>query len=243
MKFGFLTINNKRPQIFHLFCASIKRLRKETGVDFITVCVSGAEDAVRCYQYDIHHITQQNNPATAKWDTGMSYLRQFNLDYVTIMGADDIMSTDTLQRLIDTMHQDIDLIGFNKIYVYATTGEYKGKLKLVTSRNILGVGKTINKRVLDKVDWRPWQGNVQRNWGMDALAHRNISAYVGTKVILDGLIVDCKCEESLNKFSMFVVNKHGVDVSSKVFDDILGDEEKQILRVANTGIDGYFARK
>ena len=237
MNWGFLTINFKRPQIFRLFCASIKRLRAETGINFPVICVSEAEDAKICSDHEIGHITYPNVPVSEKWNQGMLYLKTLGLDYAIISGSDDVFSTDCLRNIIIEMNNDIDLIGFKSLYVYDADGKYRGTLKHITSGNFLGPGKTINKRVLDAVNWRPWEYHTPRSWGMDAIASRNIAPHVKTTAVVEGVIVDCKTKESLNKFTMFHNNRHGQDVDKNIFYDILSKEELAILHnIHNVGL-------
>jgi len=229
MTFGFLTINYKRPQILKLFCASIKRLRADVGINFPVICVSEAVDAPVCSEYEIGHIVHPNNPSSEKWNVGCDYLRQLAVEYVVIIGSDDIMSTQCLRNIMSEMENDVDVIGVKGIFVYDTDGMYRGKLKNITSKHLLGVGKTINKRVLDAVNWRPWECSVPRNYGTDALCARKIAPYVKTTAVVDGVIVDCKSQESLNKFTMFENNKHGNTSDKNIFYSILSKEELEIL--------------
>lgn len=231
MKFAFLTINNRRPMIFNLFCASIKRLRKDIGYDFPVVCVSGLEDKKICANYGITHITHANSPATEKWNLGMVALRELHPEYVVVMGSDDIMSTDTLKALVEQMKLGFDMIGLNEVYVYDGDGAYqKGMLKHYVSGKVLGVGKCLHSRVLDEINWRGWQYYQPRNYGMDGILSRNTNRYIKTHAIVQGIIVDVKSKDSLNKFTMFVHNHKGETVNSQIFYDILSEEELEILK-------------
>jgi len=229
MNWGIITINYKRPQIFKLFCASIRRLRAEVGIDFPVVVVSESEDRTMCDDYGIGHIVHPNNPCSEKWNVGTMYLQKLGVSYITISGSDDIFSTDCLRNIMVEMENDIDLIGFKSLYVYDADGKYRGTLKHITSKNFFGPGKTINKRVLDAVNWRPWEYHAPRNWGTDAICSRNIAPHVKTTAVVEGIIVDCKTKESLNKFTMFHNNRHGASVDKSIFYNILSKEELQIL--------------
>lgn len=229
MTFGVLTINHRRPAILNLFLASMKRLRDGVGVNFPVVCVSGIEDKKMCAQYGVTHLVQANRPASEKWDTGLSYLKTLKLDYVLVLGSDDIMSTDLLLSYITEMEKGVDLIAVNEIYVYCSQGDLKGNLIYYKTEKILGVGKCIHARVLNKVNWRGWSTTTPRNWGMDALLSRNTNQHIVTTSLLSGVIVDVKSADSLNKFTMFVRNHKGVPAKVQIFYDILGEEERFIL--------------
>lgn len=228
MNIGFLTINNGRQKVLNLWCASMNRLRDCFGV-FPAVCVSGKEDNELCVKYGIHHITSPNPPASNKWNDGLRWLKEQSLDYVCITGSDDVFSNEALANIIFATDTEPDIIGFSTIYVYCADGVSKGRLKVLSTRGVLGVGKTVHKRVLDAVDWKAWNYGIPKSWGMDSIFSRTTSQYVKTRVMVDGVIVDVKTAESLNKFSMFEKNKHGTYADSKIFFNIMGEEEKKIL--------------
>jgi hypothetical protein len=236
MSLGFLTINFHRPQILRLFCASIRRLRYDTGIDLPVICVSEAEDAKVCSEYNIGHITYPNTPVSEKWNVGCRYLRELGVTWVTVLGSDDIMSSECLLHIIDKIDLNVDnipqitdLVGIKQLYVYDTDGPTRGTLKYVTSKSFFGPAKTISKRVLDAVDWNPWKYHAPRNYGMDSIMHRNISEHIKTTATVEGMVVDCKSYESLNKFTMFQNNHHGVNVPKSLFHNILSKEERDIL--------------
>jgi hypothetical protein len=229
MIFGFLTINNGRLNVLKLWGSSTQRLRREIDIDFPIVCVSGQEDIAICNHYNIHHITAPNHPASNKWNIGLEWLRTQDIEYVIILGSDDILSTQTLANIIVATNSAPDLIGFNSLYVYSASGSTKGKIKHITTKGVLGVGKTVHRRVLDATNWRPWDYGAGRSWGMDSIFSRNTAQHIKSRIIVDGVIVDVKTAESLNKFSMFERNRHGVDADNSIFYNILSDEEKKIL--------------
>lgn len=228
MNFAFITINHQRPSIFRLFCASIKRLRREIGIDFPVVCVSEADDTDVCREYGLIHIIHPNNPASEKWNVACEYVRNTDAQYAIVMGSDDIMSTATLSSLIEQMEKGIDFIGLNQVYVYDTDGDHRGELIQFTRKGI-GVGRTISRHILEAANWRPWEYGQGRNWGMDAIMYKNISPHIRTKAYIDGVVVDCKSYSNLNKYAMFKTNYGGTVKSSSIFYSFLSKEEKDIL--------------
>jgi hypothetical protein len=225
VSFGIITISYKRTKVLQLFLASIKRLRREVGM-FPCVVVGDEEHKNLCGQYDVTHITQANHPATAKFNTGVAYMMFLGVDYVVVMGSDDIMSTDLLKNLIREMENGYDLIGISQLYFYAGDGKYRGKLRhLVTHGQYLGVARCIHRRIIGKVSplW-----NAERSWGMDGIALRNIAPHIKTKKLVEGICTDVKTEENLNKFH-FWTTRIDMNTPPKVFYDTLGEEEKVIL--------------
>lgn len=225
IKIGIITINYGRPKIFRLWCASIKRIRRDLGYIPVVV-VSGEEDKIVCNEYNIEHITQRNHPATQKFNTAMKFMRDLNVKAVIIMGSDDIADSSLIKKIIDQVEQNIDLIGVKNIYFYSTTGIRKGILKQLKSTNILGVCRCLSKSVLDSVDWTPWSRDS--SWGMDGICMKTILPYIKTHATVEGMVVDCKSSESLNKFS-FWDGKLPEEENPSKFYEMLSVEELQIL--------------
>jgi len=225
-KLGIITPNYKRPEILKLWCASIKRIRDDIGVEIPAVVVSEEVDKETCQSYDINHITQQNLFVSEKFNRGVEFMRD-KVDYVMIMGSDDIASSQTIRRVLEKCKKEYDLIGVNSIYFYGVDGAHKGKLCLHSGERILGVGKTIHRRVLDEINWHPW--GQEKNWGLDALVTMSIRPHVKTTSILsDTIIVDCKnVKVNINKASLWFGKRPAIDTN--IFLNILGEEEREIL--------------
>jgi hypothetical protein len=225
VKFGFVTISYRRSEVLHLFLSSIRRLREETDY-FICVVVGDEEHKEMCDRYAVHHITQTNHPATAKWNRGVDFLMRMGCEYVCILGSDDILSTELLKSLIAEMDKGIDIIGINTVYFYAGDGKYRGNLlKCVSPKHILGVARCIRRGIIEEVGV-PW--NKDRSWGMDHIVLQNIMPYLKTSAIVEGVCVDIKTEESLNTFH-FWISRLKNRCQPEIFYDIMGEEEKQIL--------------
>jgi glycosyltransferase involved in cell wall biosynthesis len=226
MKFGILTISYRRQKILHLFLASIKRLRNDCGY-FPCIVVGDEEHKGLCEAYEVFHVTQENHPATAKWNTGVDYLMGIGCDYIVITGSDDIVSTPLMLNLISEMEKGTDLVGISTIYFYASDGKHKGSLrKLTANKQILGVARCISRNVIEKTGLPLW--NKESSWGMDGICLRNIRPHVKTMKIVEGVCVDVKNNESLNKFTFWLSRIH-TESPPEIFYSILSDEEKQIL--------------
>ncbi len=226
---GIITASYRRPKILELWCASIERIRRELplNIHLSTVVVSGIEDRRICDKYNILHINCNNHPVSDKFNKGMEYMGKTNVDYVMISGSDDIFSTDTIKKIMAKMEEGYHVIGLNSIYFYSTDGIYKEKLCCLKGQRMLGVGKTISKEVLEKVDYRPW--HKDKSWNLDALVIQSIAPYASSYSILsDTVVVDCKSKFNLNKASFWF--KKLPEIDPNIFYDILGEEEKQILK-------------
>jgi hypothetical protein len=226
VSFGLLTISYKRIKILNLFLSSIKRLRNDVGY-FPCIVVGDAEHKELCSTFNVTHITQQNHPATAKWNTGVDYLLSIGCTYIVITGSDDIISTTLLKECITEMERGTDLIGISTIYFYASDGKHKGSLrKLTANKQILGVCRCISRNVIERTGLPLW--NKDSSWGMDGICLRNIRPHIKTMKIVEGVCVDVKNNESLNRFTFWLSRIH-TESPPEIFTSILGEEEKQIL--------------
>jgi ribosomal protein S13 len=187
--------------------------------------VSDEGDACICSQYGVWHIVQQNYPVTSKFNTAMKYMQSIGVDAVMIIGSDDVISTNFYRKTLEQVEKGVDLIGVQNAYFFCGQGLDRGKLVKLEGRNILGIGKTVSKRILDLADWTLWRND--KNWGMDAMAQQEIDKYNPTKVIIDEIIVDVKTKDNLNSFNVF---KRRPQMDNSIFFNILSEEEKEILR-------------
>jgi hypothetical protein len=225
VNFGIATINYGRPRVFELFCASIKRLRYDLNTYIPVACVSEESDKPMCNKYYIEHFTEPNKPISRKWNRAFGYFRSIGVDYVIILGSDDIISTELLRAIVEQMERGVSLIGINTIYFYSAEGMYKGKLARLQSKQILGVAKAIHHSALDPIKWHV--SPIDKNWGIDAIMSNAIKPHVTTKAVVDGVCVDVKTSLNINHWSALGKTRPMVD--PEIFYGILGEEEKQLL--------------
>lgn len=221
---GLICVNYGRPKILELWCKQIQRLRSDNGLYFPVAVVSDESDAVICNRNYITHIVHENNPVTSKFNRAFRFMQSIGVDYVMVLGSDDIVSTKYIQDTMVQMEKGIDLIGTNTIYFYCGQGSERGKLVKLDTPIMKGIGKTVSKRILDQCNWTLW--NEAKNWGMDAIATKTIMSYNPSKSVIDGVVVDVKTKENLNSFRVF---RNRPEVDNKLFLDVLSKEELEIL--------------
>lgn len=232
MKIGIVTINYNRPRVLDLWLASMDRLRKECG-PMPVVVVSERADADACADHGVHHIYQQNEPVSFKWNTGVQWLMEQGVDYVMIVGSDDIISNDLMRNIQEAANKGYDVIGVDKLCFYGNIRGRSGLLIPLHQHRMLGVCKTISRNVLEPI------GGVicptGRGSGMDALVAKTIAPYVRSTKIVDGLVVDVKSRRNINKLSYWAAKiKDRLPLST--FYDILSKEEKILLDRVNNAV-------
>jgi hypothetical protein len=206
---------------------SVNRLRRETETYIPAVVVSGSEDKGICENGHIVHIEQENYPVSEKYNRAMAYMRSIKVDYCMILGSDNVMSTETYQRINTEVQKGYDLVGVQNIYFFGTAGIYKGDMVKFTGKSMLGVCKTISSSVLDKVDWRPW--TKDKNWGLDGLVTLAIKPHVQTsKIVDDAVVFDIKSKQNLNRVDFWCKKIKEREDPQKLY-EILSTEEREIL--------------
>lgn len=223
---GIITINHGRRKILSLWLSQIQRLRRETQI-FVPACVvSEEEDKNLCLSMSVAHVTQPNEPVSFKWNHAMYYMRDVvDASAVMILGSDDVISTQYYLKTWDEVQKGIDLIGTESAYFFCGQGIDRGKLVRLDGRAMLGIGKTVSKRILTEANWTLW--TKPKGWGMDAMAQQEIVKHTPSKAIISDIIVDVKTRENLNSFNVF---KRRPEVDAKLFYDILSEEELTILK-------------
>ena len=225
--FGILSISHKRDKVLELFCTGVQRLRAEMEMFIPCVVVGDEEHYEICSKYSIHHIAQSNHPATRKWNTGVAYLMGLGVDYILILGSDDLCSTDLVKNLYAQMQKGTHLIGINSVHFYSADGEFRGKMRnLSAPKQLLGVARCISKDIIYKVDGVPW--NKDSSWGMDAICLRNILQHVKTSALVEGDCYDIKTKESLNRWT-FWKGRIPQEENPARFYNILSEDELRLL--------------
>lgn len=238
MKIGIVTINYNRPRVLDLWLASMDRLRKECG-PMPVVVVSEREDADACAKHGVHHICQGNNPVSFKWNTGVQWLMEQGVEYVMIVGSDDIVSTDLMRKILAAANYRVspdygyDVIGVDKLYFY---GNIRGRSSVfipLQSHRMLGVCRTISRSVLEPINGVICPKGVGS--GMDALVTKTIAPHVRSTKIVEGMVVDVKSRRNINRLTYWV-GKIPHRLPAEQFYTILSKEEKILLDLVNSAV-------
>ena len=141
------------------------------GVKVIPMAVQSPEDpegltAGPCSFWRGAHVVQApNDPLSDKWNVGMAALEAFNVDAVMVVGSDDFASAAYVEAVVQLVEQGGDLVRAQEcLFLDLPTG------RACASRpRRLGGGRTLSRRMLDALRWRPWPSglNVRLDGGMD----------------------------------------------------------------------------
>jgi hypothetical protein len=230
MKIGLITCNFGRQKILEICFAGIDRLRSDSKESDIPAVCCGEEDESTmslCQYYDIDHVYAPNRPLTGKFNTACQEIKKYNPDYICVVGSDNLISTRSFNAILDECEKGIDLIGFNDLYFVGLDDIHSGKVTYFGHTTVLGVGRTVSSKVLDKVNWTPW--GIERDRGIDTVMLDTVRDHVKTRSLLGGYhVFDLKTSHNLNPLNFWVKNKGYLPNSNVLWQNIGKNETKLI---------------
>lgn len=225
---GIVVTNYGRTSILRIFCEGIKRLRQETGLIIPVICVGSKDGIPLCDEYHIRHIEHPNKPLTGKFNRACLEMKKYNPSHVMVMGSDNLLSTETFLRINKEAEKGIDLIGLNDVYFFGMDDVHVGKLIYFGYTSVLGVGRTVSAKVLNKVGWQPW--GIERDRAIDTVMLDTVRDHVETRSLLEGgFVFDLKTSMNLNPIH-FWAKKKGYMPNEDVLWNNIGDEETRLIK-------------
>ena len=196
---AFVTCNYKRPEILQIYCEGVDRLRSQTNVKIISIIIGDENDITP--QYDCIHKVYSNDFLTTRFNVGCGIAKEYNPDYVMIMGSDDIFSIEILNHM--TEHDGVDFMAIRDIYLFNLDKDTKSELVYLKT-NMIGCCRMLSNTLLNSVGWVVCAR--ERRWGIDQIILQRINPYIKSEYIftardIGGICVDIKNESSMNKFS------------------------------------------
>lgn len=238
MKIGILTCMWHRPEVFRIFATGINRLKAKFDIVTISVGSEWSESQKLCKEYGINYLEWPNKPLGAKFNAGMWCMKGFKPDFVTIMGSDDLLSTETFEKIWDYCSQGCEKVGFLDLYfydllegklVYWPGYGYKGtKADSARKGEAIGLGRTISSELLNRMKWQPWKGDA--NSGLDWWMTQKLRALKARpttfKLKENNLFaVDLKSRENICHSMLYTSQK----VDSSVLSEHLPENEVKMI--------------
>lgn len=174
MKIVVFTCVYKRKELTELFFQSLKRQGLDVYCSYSEPC---DYDIVKNYAKGFMGCS--NNPVSDKFNNSLRLLRNVDFDYAMILGSDDFISDNFVEVIIP--HLTNDYFAFNDIHFYDTLTGRVGYMKYEnTSIAPIGAGSLFSKKLLDKMNYKLWDGGL--NHGLDTNRHKNLKAS-GCKIL------------------------------------------------------------
>lgn len=179
---AILTAIHNRREIAEIYANRLNRAICNANVTnkYVPYAVLTIHESIPKDMEDYSITWAYNEPLGRKWNIGMQDVANYvSPDYVMILGSDDLISSSFLEHIDHKINQGYELIGIRDLYFYSLNprrikygecGYWAGRGKL------LGVGRTVHRRLLEKVDWAPW--GETKNSGLDGSMLKNIRPYL-----------------------------------------------------------------
>lgn len=177
MTLGILTAVWRRPELTQLMLSHTTDLRPENA-DVKVVAVRSRSDPESAPDVEgVIYAEAPNKPLSRKFTAGMNVLRKMDVDGVVILGSDDLVNEKYLQRIAQLMqNHKSDYLQAGGLWVY----DVATQRCMYGEAGRIGGGRMLSRRLLDMIDWRPWQrsdlGGLDRS--MDARLDPIVLPYV-----------------------------------------------------------------
>lgn len=208
----------KREEVFKLFLKNLNYLRNNNiNLNAILIGSDSIKNEKQLVENNgFIYLNHKNQPLSNKWNWGTQYLKNIDFEYCIILGSDDLISYNLLNRLIKIMDvNDYDVVGLLDIYFYeliSKSGVYwpgydKDNLRFGES---IGAGRIYKKSLLEEFNYKLWYD--YKNKSLD----KNISERLMlgkkkvhvTKMLKNEYLIDIKGgDEQITPFDNFKNHK------------------------------------
>ena len=171
MKIIVLTAVWKRHDLFEIFKSGFDRIKKDSEHDLKLVTI-GSEGI----DFSDHHIESPNQPLSNKWQSGIDFIKDFEWDYVLMLGSDDVICSNLLKTYTPAMEEGFDLIGLLDCYFIDSrdlrVSYWRGYTNHRRGESI-GMARLLSRDLLMRLDWKVWQDGLKK--GLDSSMMKNIN--------------------------------------------------------------------
>lgn len=145
-RIGILTTIWGRPELTQTFLDYYNRFAFAERV-----CVTSPEDDTAD---DLDYtgwtrVEHQNEPLSEKWNAGLRKFRRARVDGVMILGSDDFINYEYLERVLS---MQVEAAQINGCYFY---DQHTGK-SMFLSQATVGAGRYLSRAALEKTKFRAW---------------------------------------------------------------------------------------
>ena len=237
MKIGILTCMWKRPKVFDIFATGINRLREKFDIIPLAVGSEGSKSMELCRKHQFMYLERPNKPLGRKFNEGLSCFKNTDVDYVMILGSDDLISDSLVDAYLPHMEKGKHLIGILDIYFYDLFGKslyywpgYGSKpADKYRKGEPLGMARCLSRSLIKQMDWMLWNDNINR--GLDLSMWKKLKSYkiqpVTMRLINIGALgVDLKSEVNICSQVLYTCDK----VNDSIMNETLSSKELEMIK-------------
>ena len=169
-----------------LFPITIKRLYQQEGVRMIVICLcdTAKEFALAQESGAVPTLMPTGIHLGEKWQIGVEYSKEANPDALMIVGSGNWFTNGWVKTLYPYL-DDYDMVGSEAMYVYQIREKDRvlihwGGYHTSRKGDMLGAGRLISRRILDKADWQVYDTSL--NSALDRSMTRKLRVH-GAKTL------------------------------------------------------------
>jgi hypothetical protein len=211
LKIVITTMVWKRWEIFEMWADGVKNIISYFNNVDIKVVIAGSEgneSRKRVEKHCFHYIEHPNMPLSNKANARLSACKQFNPDYVVLVGSDDIISIKAFDFILSKMAKGYDEIAPMDIYYFDTvsqTAAYSHGYQNRRKGEPVAVGRALSKYVLNKCNWNLWPQNIPCS--LDRFSKKRINQFKRNHFYYrckdEGIVIcDIKSKTNITKFAL-----------------------------------------
>lgn len=154
-----------------LFPLTIKRLYQQEGVQMkvVVICDTPEEQFIARDAGANIAVVVTKAALGEKWQSGVGIAREYDPDAIMIVGSGNWFTNGWVKTLCPYL-TDYDMVGSEAMYVYQIRQNdsimiHWGGYHTSRKGDMLGAGRLLSRRILDKVDWQIYDTSL--NQGLD----------------------------------------------------------------------------
>lgn len=235
MKIGILTAIWQRPKVTDIFAAGIKRLQTEFDIIPVVVGSEGLISQRIAERHNFVYLEHRNKPLSKKFNAGLRAFRQYDVDYIMIMGSDDLISNNLIDAYMPYMEKREKIIGILDLYFFDL---YKKNLfywpgygfrkdNFHRRKEPIGLARCFSIDVIEQFKYKLWPDNIDRSldWHSWNKVKRNKIKPVTINIRdINALAVDLKSDTNICRLSSYDLEKTGHSIFS-----LLSKEEREMI--------------
>lgn len=142
--------------------------RSKGKIQLLAAGSEGVKSRTLCERNGWNYIECPNDPVSFKWSTLTQEARNFDFDFLTISGSDDLLSLPLIRYYDSVYSSDAEyMLGLKDLYFYMMSSEKSYHFHGYETLKTIGAGRCFSRTILKKVNWKPWH-DYAVNRGLDS---------------------------------------------------------------------------
>lgn len=224
MKICIVTAIWQREALTKIFLKSVQRYWQDYGIGTAIAGSEGAKTRDMCLDAGAAYVEVPNQPLSRKFNSAITTAyHNYTPDGFIILGSDDFMNHDVIQRYQILLEQGVDIAGFKDCYYYdakAKQGFFWGGWTVKHRQGeSVGMGRLLSAKAFNALKGRPWSSaTAGLDWIMTQRLKRHKHLKRRVMSVREGsyVIVDVKGFGSISSLGSYELEKVDTDVFNTI---------------------------